>query len=250
MVAFAGVWDDLPVWALYRAREDYRPADDSCHGDGSRGSDQNGNCQRCTIEIRRPDRGDRNNDSPNCGGAVSLRMESGNLVVNFSAPSGEPSNDWIGLSSIDAPDWWAPFSIRTQGQTSGSMTVALSSLPPGIYEARYYSAGTYAVAARSASLNVSTQGFSLSPAGRSIHAGSPVLFSWTAGTGKASGDYVGLYAAGAKSDAPVWWVPTSGLASGSSNGWPAPSTAGKYELRYIRGSTYYEVAKSVAIDVR
>lgn len=182
---------------------------------------------------------------------INFVMQNGAAVLSFAAPAGRPANDWIGLSSVNAPAWWNFGSTTTQGQTGGSVATAITTATsiPATYEARYYTGGGYTIMARSAPLALATQGFSVTPTSTSVTAGSTLGLSWTAGTGRTSSDFVGLYLVGNTSDSPAWWVPASGLASGSSKGWPVPTVKGTYELRYILGNTYDQVVKSAPITV-
>jgi Galactose oxidase-like, Early set domain/Glyoxal oxidase N-terminus len=69
-------------------------------------------------------------------GSPSTVAPGGQLTVSWTAPSGRPSNDWVGLYSVGAPNsnflWWA----YTGGAASGSFTLSAPS-QTGQYEFRY-----------------------------------------------------------------------------------------------------------------
>ena len=70
------------------------------------------------------------------------------LSVSWTAPSGRPSTDWVGLYRVGDPDgsflWWS----YTNGTASGSRSVAAPS-QTGQYEFRYFLQDGYTLAARS-----------------------------------------------------------------------------------------------------
>ncbi len=183
--------------------------------------------------------------------SVSITPTSKGWQLSWTAPPGRPATDWIGLSSLHAPNWWTVWSEYTNGAAGGSFTISAPS-SPGIYELRYFGQDTYSILARSNPLSLGVAGFAtgVSPAGALVSPGGTLALSWTAGPGRTSGDYIGLYATGATSDSPVWWEPTSGSQAGTSTGWGAPTTAGTYEFRYIIGNGYLCVAIGSPINIR
>ena len=176
---------------------------------------------------------------------VTVTQSAKGLQVSWTAPPGRPSTDWVGLSSLHAPNWWSVWSEYTNGATSGAFTIPTPA-GPGVYELRYFGRGGYTILARSSPLSLGVLGFSTSAdtASTVISRGGPLPVSWTAGQGRTSSDYVGLFAVGATSDNPIWWEPAQGLPAGTSPGWGAPTTPGAYEFRYITGDGYMCVATS------
>jgi hypothetical protein len=183
--------------------------------------------------------------------SVAIAQTASGWQLTWTAPPGRPFNDWIGLSSLDAPNWWAVWNEYTNGAATGSFTIPTPSVP-GIYELRYFGPTTYTILARSNLLPIGIAGFavSVSPASAPVVAGGNLSLSWTAGQGRTSSDYIGLFATGATSDNPLWWEPTSGLPSGTAPGWGAPTTPGAYEFRYIAGNGYLCLAVSSPISIQ
>ena len=72
----------------------------------------------------------------------------GSLTVSWTAPSGRPTYDWIGLYKVGDPNtayqWWT----YTVGATTGSVTLTAPTTP-GTYEFRYLLNNGYTDAARS-----------------------------------------------------------------------------------------------------
>ncbi|HME08904.1 MAG TPA: hypothetical protein VKG25_17730, partial [Bryobacteraceae bacterium] len=182
--------------------------------------------------------------------SVTITQTAKGWQLAWTAPSGRPATDWLGLSSLHAPNWWTVWSEYTNGATGGSFTIPAPSAP-GIYELRYFSQDTYTILTRSSPVSFGVAGFAagVSPAGAPVSPGGALALSWTAGPGRTSGDYIGLYSTGAASDSPVWWEPTSGSPAGTSTGWGAPTTPGTYEFRYITGNGYICVAVGGPISV-
>ncbi len=192
--------------------------------------------------------------SSSSGFSAVLSSTSTSLTIAWTAPPQLNPGDWVALSSVNAPDWWTVWTQNTNGATSGVITVPAPTAP-AIYEFRYYASGTSTVLGRSAGYPIATAGFGVTSQASQVAVGSPLAFNWTAGTKKTAHDYVGLYAVGATSDEPVIYDDTSGRATGTYT-FPAPSTPGTYELRYIMGTasvnsyTYLCAAKSPPITVQ
>ena len=67
---------------------------------------------------------------------------SSSVQVSWTAPSGRPAGDWIGLSSVGAPGYWYTWSQNTGGAATGSVVLTLPA-SPGIWVFRYYLGITY-----------------------------------------------------------------------------------------------------------
>ncbi len=171
--------------------------------------------------------------------AVTYTVVGSNVNVNWTAPSGRGAKDWIGLSSPNAPAYWYTFSQGTGGATSGTMTVPLPA-SPGLWEFRYYLAGTYRIAAKSSSLAVGTAGFSVSATPATVSAGAPVTVTWTAPAGRPAGDSVQLFRAGMNDLYPA----AVQYLTGSSGTFTvnAPKASGTYQFRYLLGGTGWVTA--------
>ena len=85
---------------------------------------------------------------------------SSSVQVSWTAPSGRPAGDWIGLSSVGAPGYWYTWSQNTGGAATGSVVLTLPA-SPGFWVFRYYLGSTYTIAAVSAPLTVGVSGFSV-----------------------------------------------------------------------------------------
>jgi hypothetical protein len=178
--------------------------------------------------------------------SVSGGVSGTTIKVSWTAPANHLANDYIVLSSVDAPAWYSLASKKLTSALGGSFNFTLPSTP-GLYEIRYFLGGTRNLAAASSPIAVGVAGTSVTPSSLSISSGQTVSFSWTAPAAKA-GDAIGLYAVSATSDNPVWWIATDGKTSGETAGFGAPPP-GNYELRYISQSGYILVAKSAVITV-
>ena len=85
----------------------------------------------------------------------SLVAPGGQLTVNWTAPSGRPTNDWIALYKIgDANTTYGSWQY-TQGATSGNFTVTAPS-QAGRYEFRYLLQGGYTDVVRSNVVPITT----------------------------------------------------------------------------------------------
>ena len=77
----------------------------------------------------------------------------GNVTVNWTAPSGRPGNDWIGLFKVGAPNTPSIAWRYVNGAASGSFTVAAPT-QSGSYEFRYLLSDGYTDVARSNTVTV------------------------------------------------------------------------------------------------
>jgi hypothetical protein len=77
----------------------------------------------------------------------------GTLTVSWTAPSGRPANDWVGLYLVGAPNSPSIWFQYTNGTTSGSITLNAPG-QPGQYEFRYLLMDRYMDVARSAPVTV------------------------------------------------------------------------------------------------
>src|SRR5439155_16659050 len=101
------------------------------------------------------------------------------LTISFTAPSGRPSDDWIGLYKVGDPDtsylWWR----YTGGATSGSFTLSAPG-PAGQYEFRYFVRNSYTRVATSATVTTTnTTGYSLSASPPPVNQGGSIIVNWT-----------------------------------------------------------------------
>ena len=132
------------------------------------------------------------------------------VKVSWTAPSGRPASDWIGLSSVGAPGYWYTWSQNTGGAAAGSMVLNLPS-SPGIWVFRYYTGSNYTIAATSAPLSVGVSGFSVGASPGTVAAGAPLTVTWTAPAGRPAGDSIGLFRVGVSNVNPTTTQYVNGL---------------------------------------
>jgi hypothetical protein len=77
----------------------------------------------------------------------------GTITVNWIAPSGRPTTDWVGLFRVGAPNTPAIAWQYTNGTANGSFNVTAPA-QPGSYEFRYLLSGGYTDVARSNTVTV------------------------------------------------------------------------------------------------
>jgi Concanavalin A-like lectin/glucanases superfamily/Divergent InlB B-repeat domain len=188
------------------------------------------------------------------------------ITVSFSGKAGQPQ-DFIalyvpGTSTNNYLDWRylnGLTSAPSVAPASGSFTFPMPSTA-GTYELRWVKDGDpYAVLAISPVITVSVQAPPSSPASisvssTSVQPGQSITVSFSGKAGQPQ-DFIGLYVPGASTNNYLDWRYLNGLtsapsvapASGSFT-FPMPSTAGTYELRWVKdGSTYTVLATSPAI---
>jgi hypothetical protein len=171
------------------------------------------------------------------------------LTIQWTAPPGRPSTDWIGLYRVGDPNtaygWWA----YTNGATSGSFLLNAPD-DPGAYEFRYLLEDGYTDAARSNTVTVGgPAGFTLTASPDTVNPGDPLTIQWTAPPGRPPTDWIGLYRVGDPNTAYGWWAYTNGATSGSFL-LNAPDDPGTYEFRYLVNDGYTDVARSNAVTVQ
>ena len=172
------------------------------------------------------------------------------LSVSWTAPSGRPANDWIGLYRIGDPNqnfiWWQ----YTGGATSGTFFLT-SPATPGQYDFRYLLNNGYTDAVRSAAITVtaSTSTYTLSASPGAVNPGASVTVNWTAPAGSSAVDWIGLYHAGDPENRNyISWFYTGGATSGS-RAVTMPTATGDYVFRYLLDNGYTHRATSNNVTV-
>ncbi len=201
----------------------------------------------------------------------NIAAPGGTLSVSWTAPSGRPSTDWIGLYRIGDANtsflWWQ----YTQGATSGTFTLD-APMETGQYEFRYLLEDGYADVARSNTLTISSTpaptptpqptptptptpspsptpaNYSLTASPSTTAAGGQLTVSWTAPAGRPSTDWIGLYRVGDSNGNFIWWQYTGGATQGNLTT-TAPNEEGQYEFRYLLEDGYTDVARSNTVTV-
>jgi hypothetical protein len=152
--------------------------------------------------------------------------------VDWTAPSGRPTGDWLSLTGYGSPDWWYSWSASTRGATSGSFVVN-TPVTTGIWHFRYHAAGRYDVLATSPDMPVNIGQFNLSaaPAANSTQ----LTVAWAAPAGRPTGysDIVGVYAVGTSNSQALTYQYTKGATTGSFT--LSVPAGGAYEVRYTMG---------------
>ena len=171
------------------------------------------------------------------------------ITVTWTAPSGRPGNDWVGLFQVGSPNSayiWYQF---TGGAVSGSVPVAAPS-PAGQYEFRYLLTNGYTDVARSNAVTVAAGSgtFTLTAAPANLNPGGALTVSWTAPGGRPTNDWIALYPVGGANNAYVWYQYTGGTASGTFH-LTAPATLGQYEFRYLLQNGYTVATSSNQVTI-
>lgn len=173
----------------------------------------------------------------------------GNLTVSWTAPSGRPTNDWIGLFKAGDPDsvygWWK----YTNGASSGTFT-APAPAAGGQYEFRYLQQNGYTDVARSGAIAVNAAAaatYTLTATPSTANPGGTLSVNWTAPAGSNAKDWVALFKVGAPANTFGAWKYTGGATSGSFTT-PAPSS-GQYEFRYLLKDGFTDTARSSTVTV-
>jgi hypothetical protein len=165
---------------------------------------------------------------------LSFTVSGSNVTVNWTVPSGKHTNDWIGLSSPGAPNYWYTWSQITSGALTGSAVLPMPTAT-GLWQFRYYLGNNnYVIAATSPTLAVATSGFSVNATPVSVAPAAAITVNWTAPAGRPAGDAVNLYRVTANND--LYPVNVEYL-SGASGQFTirAPQSPGEYQFRYLLG---------------
>jgi Galactose oxidase-like, Early set domain/Viral BACON domain len=172
----------------------------------------------------------------------------GPLTVSWTAPSGRPTTDWIGLYRVGDPNTSYLSWVYTNGATSGSSSFSAPT-QGGQYEFRYLPDNGYTDVARSNAVTVNPPtNYTLTASPSTVTAGGSLTVSWTAPSGRPTTDWIGLYQVGDPNTSYLWWTYTNGATSGSSS-LSAPATAGQYEFRYLLNDGFSDAARSNAVTV-
>jgi hypothetical protein len=186
---------------------------------------------------------------PPGGYSVSFTSSGSQVTVNWTAPSGNHANDWIGLSSPGAPNYWYTWRQNTDGALTGSAVMTMPT-STGLWLFRYYEGDqAYVIGAVSSTLAVGTTGLSISATPASLEPGATITVSWTAPAGRPAGDAVNLYRMTANNDLyPVTEEYLYGTTSGQFT-ITAPNVAGQYQFRYLLSGSWVTAAVGPTITV-
>ena len=173
------------------------------------------------------------------------------LSISWTAPNGRPATDWIGLYHVGAgnsgPIWWQ----YTGGATAGTFNLTAPN-QVGPYEFRYLLQDGYTDVVTSNTVTVDSGGgggvLALVASPSTVLPGAPLNISWTAPSGQAASDWIGLYHVGAGNTAVLWWQYTGGATSGSFQ-LNAPNQVGQYQFRYLLQDGYTDAATSNTVTV-
>jgi len=178
-------------------------------------------------------------------------IPNGTLAISWSAPSGSPAKDWVGIFASGAANqsfgWW----VYTGGAATGTVT-APAPAQTGQYQVRYLQNDGFTSVASSnftvANSNTAAPSYSLTASPTNVTTQGSLTVSWTAPSGRPTTDWIGLFKVGDANTAYGWWKYTNGATSGTLTA-PAPGAAGQYEFRYLQQNGYTDVARSSAITV-
>ena len=172
----------------------------------------------------------------------------GNIPATWTAPAGRPSGDAIGLFAVGSAPGAQLVTRSTNGAASGGSTFTAPTRP-GLYEFRYLTAGSGAVAARSGRFLVSSGGgYTVAAAPARVAPGNLIEVNWTAPTGHDPQEWIGLYRAGDPPNSYVAFQFTGGTAAGTFQ-FAAPPTPGAYEFRYMLSYAPVDAARSGTVTV-
>ena len=198
------------------------------------------------------------------GVATSLTLAATTLPIGapirFSIAGG-PANptDWVGLYPASASDtgyvtWQFLNGTKTAPPTGmAAAMLQFSPTAPGAYELRFFSSNTFTRLATSSTVTV-TSTASVTVSTPAVTA-APIKFVVAGGPAN-SADWVALYPAAAADGGYIAWqymngrtsTPATGIA-GASLWFPAPATAGTYELRFFSNNTFLKLATSGPVTV-
>jgi YD repeat-containing protein len=169
------------------------------------------------------------------------------ITVNWTAPSGHASNDWVGLYKVGSSDnsylWWQ----YTGTATSGSFNVTVPNQVDR-YEFRYFTNGGYTRVAVSPSFIANLAGYSVSASPTTVTAGGQLTINWSAPSGRPITDWISVALVGSGNTTGAYWQYTNGTTSGNVT-IVGPSQAGQYEIRYYQQDGYTKAAISNAFTV-
>lgn len=173
------------------------------------------------------------------------------VSVNWSAPAGHATSDWVGLYQVGAADRAYKGFAYVASATSGTLSLTLPSTASGSWEFRYYS-NNYALRATSASFSVplATSAYTFSNVPTSATAGNAMTVGWTAPAGHAANDWIGLYQLGAADSAFKAFAYVPAGTSGTVALILPAFSYGNWELRYHAAGRFDQKAKSVSISAQ
>jgi hypothetical protein len=166
------------------------------------------------------------------------------LTVNWTAPAGSSSTDWVGLFFLQAANTAPIVWQYTGGATSGGFSVSAPA-GSGQYEFRYLLNDGYSDVVRSSAITINGT-FAVNVTPLTVGPTGSLTVTWTAPPGRPANDWVGLYAIGAPNRPSIWWQYTGGATSGTL-AVPSPPSPGQYELRYLVNNTYIDIARSAVV---
>ena len=173
------------------------------------------------------------------------------LRVDFTAPMGRPTSDWIGLYKVGTPNSAYLAYRYVDGATSGSFTF-IAQGEAGEYEFRYLLNGGYQSVAASNRITLTAlnpSDFTLSATPDTVSPGGALSVSFTAPAGRSARDWIGLYRIGTDNRSYLWWRYTAGAESGTFN-LAAPMDPGQYEFRYLLEDGYNSIKTSNTVTVQ
>ena len=99
-----------------------------------------------------------------------------------------------------------------------------------------------------ASSPAAAQNYTVTASPATVNPGGTITVQWTAPSGTAYYDWIGLYEVGASNYSYRWWAYTYGATSGTAY-ITAPAQAGNYEVRYLLNNGYTDAARSNPVSV-
>lgn len=173
------------------------------------------------------------------------------LTVNWTAPPGSATTDWIGLYHTSDPNTAYMSVTFTNGLEAGSFVCEAPAIP-GSYEFRYLVNNSFVSVAKSNTILVEpASGFTLSLSQSVVAGNEEVTVEWLAPIGRPNTDWIGLFKHGEVDNHnydPNRWAYTGGTTSGS-HVFRMPTEPGDYVFRYLLRNSYASVSESSIIRV-
>jgi hypothetical protein len=180
--------------------------------------------------------------------ATPSAVQPGNqITVNWTAPSGHSTTDWVGLYRTGAADSAFISFQYLSSATSGTMSFVAPTNEGG-YEFRCYLNNGFTKAATSNPVAVSGT-VSLSTSATNVGPGASVTVNWNSSTTRAANDWIGLYVQGAADTNFISFQYIGSAGTSGSRTFTMPSKNGVYEFRYFLTDSYARAATSNSVNL-
>lgn len=163
-------------------------------------------------------------------------------------------DDWIGLFPQGGANTSRLDFKFTGGNMSGTMDIPIPlNIPPGLYEVRFYTAGSWNLLATSDSFSILATTIRVVSDRLLAQAGGVIKVKWHGVDTPKKNDWIGFFPKGWKENIRKVYQQTGGLSSGELNFiLPLDTAAGDYEFRFYANDSWQLMATSdpVRIEVK